>query len=165
MSLFDLVIWNQKYKKAISHELAVKVLLGTVVFKIYLLFRLTVKNFCVHLRKQSPIGLHLNNCFESFTKTLKIPVRKFFFRKLFLKLNSLTGTFKDFCYNWKKSYLAECLIKAVTAFIWLAFKDQGFFILQKPTSKFRQCIDLLKWIIDANYDIHQSTFRVSSVLH
>ena len=122
MSLFDLVICNQKYKKAhtkahsISHEIAVKVLLGTVAFKIYLLFGLTVKNLCVHLRKQSPLGLHLNNCFESFTKTLKIPVGKFFFRKAFSK-TSLTGTFKDFCYHWKKSYLAECLIKAVTAFI------------------------------------------------
>ena len=39
--------------------------------KIYLLFGLTVKKLCVHLRKQLPVGLPLNNCFESFTKTFK----------------------------------------------------------------------------------------------
>ena len=102
MSLFDLVICNQKYRKAISHEIAVKVLLGTVAFKIYLLFGLTVKNLCVHLRKQSPIDLHLNNCFESFTKTLKIPVRKFFFRKAFSKTKLPHGYFQRFLLQLKE---------------------------------------------------------------
>ena len=70
------------YGKAISHKIAVKVPLLDTALKIYLLFGLTVKNLCVHLRKQSLIGLHLNNYFESFTKTLKIPVKKVFFRKI-----------------------------------------------------------------------------------
>ena len=67
-----LFICNQKYRKAVSYKIAVKVvLLGIAAFKIYLLLWLTVKNLCVHLRKQSSIGFYLNNCFESFTKTLK----------------------------------------------------------------------------------------------
>ena len=53
------IICNQKFGKAISHEIAVKVLLlGTAVLEIYLLFVLTVKKLYVHLGKQSPIGLH-----------------------------------------------------------------------------------------------------------
>ena len=64
---------NQKYRKAkIVPEIAVKVLLlGTAALKMYVLFGLTVKNLYVDLQKQSPIGLHLNNCFESFTKSFK----------------------------------------------------------------------------------------------
>ena len=58
-------------RKAISHKIAVKILLLSTALKIYLLFGLTVEKVCVHLRKQSLIGLHLNNCFESSTKTLK----------------------------------------------------------------------------------------------
>ena len=72
MSLVILIICNQKYGKAISHEIAVKaLLLGNAALKIYVLFGLTVKNVGLHLRKQPPIGLYLNNCFESFMKTFK----------------------------------------------------------------------------------------------
>ena len=68
------------YGKAISHKIAVKVLLLDTALKIYLLFGLTMKNLCVHLQKQSLIGLHLNNSFESFAETLEIPIKKVFFR-------------------------------------------------------------------------------------
>ena len=45
MSLVSLIICNQKYGKALSHEIAVKVLfLGTVALKTYVLFGLTVQN-------------------------------------------------------------------------------------------------------------------------
>ena len=72
MSIVSFNYFDYKYGKAISHEIAVKVLLlGIAALKVYLLFGLTVKNLCVDLQKQPPIGLHLNNCFESFTKTLK----------------------------------------------------------------------------------------------
>ena len=88
------------------------------------------------------------------------------FSKPFLKLNSLTGTFKDFCFLLKNTYLAECLLKTATAFIWPASIDQEFDIPPKSVLKIDQCVDFLKRIMGANQcGIHQDTFRVSSVLH
>ena len=106
-------------------------------------------------------------------KPFNIPVDKFFFSssltkfsKPFLKIKSLTGTFKDYCQHCKNNYLAECLLKVAGSFIWPAFINQEFFIPPRPASKIGQCVDLLKRIKDANQrGIHQVTFRVSSVLH
>ena len=79
MSIVSFNYFDYKYGKAISHEIAVKVLLlGIAALKIYLLFGLTVKNLCVDLQKQPPIGLHLITVLKVLRKPLKIPVKVFF---------------------------------------------------------------------------------------